>query len=135
MSGACRTWSSGKIEPSCLQIGGKAETLRHGKLAGDILAPANAFTWRINVVVLEAAGSNRLTGAATVVVGANFVFQIRIIVAFAMNHDRRRQSHRDGTAEHRPANGETSNGIDTRRQREQGRDALDMAAHVADRTG
>src|SRR5689334_9690786 len=54
--------SSGKVKALGLQIGGKAKTLRHGKLTRDVLAPAHALPRRIDVIVLQAAGCDRVAG-------------------------------------------------------------------------
>src|SRR5690348_8391657 len=123
MRGAWRTWSSGKVEPSGLQIGREAEPLRHGKLARDVFAPPDALARGIDIVVLETAGRDRFAVAATVVVSADVVLEVRVVVAFAMYHDGRRQAHGHRAAEHGPADRETGDRIDTGRQRQERRDA------------
>ena len=62
---------SGKIESLGLQVGRETETFRHRQLAGDILAPADAFARRIDVVVLQAARGDRFARAAALVVGGD----------------------------------------------------------------
>src|ERR1700761_5416686 len=90
------------------------------------------FSRLINVVVLLTACSDRLTRVATLIIGTNFRFVVGVVVAFAMHHDRRRQAHRDRAAEYGPAYRQTRDRIHAWRQRQQRRDALDMAADIAD---
>ena len=104
-------------------------------LARDVFAPANTFARRIDVVVLEAAWRHGFACSAAFVVGADFVVLPCFIVAFAVYHHRRWQAHRNGATENRPADGKARDRIYARRQRQQRRDSLDMAAHVADRAG
>src|SRR4051794_24944408 len=95
--------SSGKVETFRLQVGAKTETFWHGKLARDILAPADTIAGRVDIVVLLAAGGNRITRVPALVIGGDFGFQRAVVIALPVNHHRRRQPHRHRAAKHRPA--------------------------------
>src|SRR4051812_4364540 len=127
--------SSGKVKSLCLQVGSKAETLWHRKLARNVLAPADAVPRWMDVVVLLAAGRDRIAGVAARVVLGDVVGQCTVIVTFLVYNNRWRQAHRDRAAEHRPSHRQAGDGIDAVGQAEQWRDALDMAADIADRAG